>query len=113
VPKKILLIFLIIFLVSSFASGKEASGRQSIPERAGIPIFPGFYVDKIRSGWFGFGLLLNSTENLEEDSFLHALLQNAALFQFAVLWRGKKMSTSAIFSFEKNEDWGLSLKFSY
>jgi hypothetical protein len=111
---------LIVFFVSHFVSGQESRGSEQIiiqwkkvMETAGIPLFPGFYVDKIRSGWISFGLLLNSTESLEEDSFLRAMMRNASLLQLAVFWHSKKLNTTAIFSFEKNEDWGLSLKFSY
>ncbi|MDR2143538.1 MAG: hypothetical protein LBP29_04120 [Treponema sp.] len=119
-PKKIILLFFALFFVSSLVSGQESPGPETVIgrwqkalEKAGIPLFPGLYLDRIRSNWIGFGLLVNSTDGLEEDSFLRAMLRDVSLLQLAVLWRGKKINTTVIFSFEKNEDWGLSLKFSY
>ena len=109
---------LFITLVFPFFAVAEESGRkgtvftqwQKSLEENKIPGLPVFFVNKVDSNWIGFGFLLNSPESFEQESPFRSLLQQFPLFQAALLLQGKSVSSSIVFSYDRENTWSLSAK---
>jgi len=118
--KKTGLILFITLVFPFFAAAEEAGRRGSVfiqcqksLEENKIPGLPVFFANKTNSHWIGFGFLLNSPESFDQESPFRSLLQQFPLFQAAVLLQGKGISSSIVFSYEKNDIWGINAKFSF
>jgi len=118
--KKTGLLLIIILAFPMIAAGQDA-GRgggifiqlQKSLEDNKIPGVPALFFKKMNSHLVGFGFLLNSPESFEQDSPFRGFMQDFPLFQAALLLQGAGLSSSIIFSYEKNKTWGLSAKFSF
>jgi len=92
--------------------GVFAQWQKSLEENK-IPGLPVFFANKINSHWIGFGFLLNSPESFDQESPFRSLMQQFPFFQAAVLLQGKGISSSIVFSYERNDIWGVNAKFSF
>jgi len=118
--KKTCLLLFFILAFPFFTAGDENSRGTGIftqwqksLEKYRIPGFPAFFAGKVNSHWIGFGFLLNSPESLEQDSPFRSILSKFPLFQAALLLQDENTSSSVVFSYEKNNVWGLSVRFSF
>jgi len=118
--KKIGFILFIALAVPFFVIGEETGFKRNIftqwqnsLEENGIPAVPVFFLNKVNSGWIGFGFMLNSPESLDQDSPFRSLLDEFPLFRVALVLQGKNMSSSIVFNYEKNNNWGVNAKFSF
>jgi len=118
--KKTGLLLLIILAFPIIAAGQDAGRGESIfiqwqksLEDNKIPGVPALFFKKVNSHWIGFGFLLNSPESFEPDSPFRDLMREFPLFQAALLLQDAKLSSSIVFSYEKNKTWGLSARFSF
>ena len=120
IMKKIGLLLFITFTFPFFAAAEETGGAgglftqwQKSLEEFKVPGIPAFFVKKVNSYLVGIGFLFNSPESFGQNSPFRSLLEEFPLFQAAFLLQDKTISSSIVFSYEKNNTWGLSAKLSF